>query len=128
MWYAIYDTTTRELRSVGTVIAQPLPDGLSSKSYATMQSGHWNPATLDFEEVVEPAVLLPEDFMGLFTFAEEAAIRAVAKIDVDMETFLARAQRARKVAMNHPDTVNGVGYCVAKGCITAQRAGEILNG
>lgn len=128
MWFAVYEAQSGVLHSVGTVLADPLPAGLLAKFYNNEQNlTRWNPITREFDNVLE-VVLLPQDFMGRFTFAEEVAIRTLAKTDASMETFLARVARARTVTLSHPDTINGVNYCVAKGCITAQRAQEIMNG
>jgi hypothetical protein len=130
MWHAIYDIATGELRSTGTVLADPLPEGLASMPCGDMRpTGEWNASTHMFDApAAEPTVMSPQDFMGMFTFDEEKAIRALAQTDMVMTTFLARVQRARTVTLSHPDTVNGIGYCVAVGAITQDRASEILNG
>lgn len=54
MWYAIYRTSDGVLISTGTVIADPLPDGLASVELgeAFDQSGKiWNPTTYTFAPV-----------------------------------------------------------------------------
>lgn len=129
MWYAIYNTATGALVSSGTVIANPLPDGLASVECGQSQpAGEWDAATLTFLEPVELIVLSPQDFMGRFTVAEETAIRNRAMTDANMVTFLARVERARTVTLSHPDTIAGMNYCVSFGLITTERKAEILNG
>lgn len=129
MWYAIYDEITGTLVSTGSIVSTELPDGLLSKSFQVDHDiSRWNSSTLEFDLAIMDVVLAPQDFMDRFTFAEEAAIRYLARTDPVMETFLARASRALTVSLSHPDTINGINYCVAHGCITEQRALEILNG
>lgn len=51
VWYAVYDTSTGELFSLGTVLANPLPGGYAYKTYLGLpdQSRYiWSPAALDF--------------------------------------------------------------------------------
>lgn len=128
-WFAIYKQANGELVSLGTVVADPLPAGVASKPVGESRpSGNWNAAALAFEMVLEETLLEPQDFMGLFTVAEETAIRQRAMTDANMLTFLARAERARTVSRTHMDTVNGMNYCVATGCVTEARKAEILNG
>lgn len=128
-WHAVYNVSTGKLVSIGTVVADQLPEGLASQVLGESKPvGNWNAATHVFDAVVEETVMLPQDFMGLFTIAEETAIRNRAMTDANMVTFLARVERARTVTFSHPDTISGMDYCVAMGIITAERKTEILNG
>lgn len=130
MWYAIYQNTTGDLVSLGTVIANPLPEGMASVEVGESQPiGEWNPATHAFEAPpTPPKVWLPQDFMQRFTIAEESAIRAKAMTDPTMQTFLARVGRVQVVTENHADLVAGMAYCVETGCLTSERAEEIHHG
>lgn len=127
-WFAIFNSTTGGLVSVGTVIAAPLPQELTSVSVGdTAPKGNWNVVTrvFDIPPIVKP-VLEPIEFLRLFTFAEEVAIRTAAKTDVGIEVFLARLAASNKVHLDHPDTRGGMGYLVAKSLITPARSAEIL--
>lgn len=127
-WHAIYSSATGALISIGTVVADPLPAGLASKVLGEPQPvGSWDPAVREFVPAVVDVVIPPQDFMGLFTLAEETAIRNRAMTDANMVTFLARVERARTVSLSHPDTIAGMDYCVALGIITPARKLEMLN-
>lgn len=129
MFYAVYDSTTGQLQSVGTVVANPLPPGLSSVAVgAAAPNGVWNVTTHVFDAATFVAPLIPQDFMARFTMAEETAIRTRAMTDANMVTFLARVERARTVSLTHPDTIAGMDYCVSLALITAARKTVILNG
>jgi hypothetical protein len=129
MWHAIYRAEDRELVSTGTVIADPLPDGLLSVPIDGEPNGRtWNVATLAFDAAPRQDVFIPNEFMNWFTLEEESKIRARARIDSDMATFLARTERAPTITLSHPETIAGVNYCVATGCLSAERGQERLNG
>jgi hypothetical protein len=129
MWHAIYDTTTGKLESLGTVLADPLPEGLTAAAIGEQApEGEWDASARAFVTRAAAQVWAPQDFMGRFTVAEETAIRARAMTDPNMLTFLARVERARSVSSAHPDTIAGLSYCVSIGVITAPRYQEILNG
>lgn len=129
IWHAVYNLSTGNLVSVGTVVADPLPEGLASQALGEVKPlGNWDAVTRVFVPVVEEIVMQPQEFMALFTLAEETAIRTRAMTDANMVTFLARVERARTVSLTHPDTIAGMDYCVALGDITPERKTEILNG
>lgn len=129
MWYAIYNVEGGELVSLGTVVADPLPTGLSAKEVGESRpEGEWSVAALNFGPAPCASLLASQDFMGRFTVAEEAAVRQRAMTDPMLQTFLARVERARSVSMAHPDMVAGMQYLVQLGLITAERCAEILNG
>lgn len=51
-WYAVYIVATGALYSVGTVVANPLLEGMAVRALGReLPSGEWNPNTLSFEEV-----------------------------------------------------------------------------
>lgn len=62
--YAVHDSDG-ELVSIGTVLADPMPDGLTALELTTEQSDRrtagwrWTPGTLSFD--VEPAEPEPDD-------------------------------------------------------------------
>jgi hypothetical protein len=131
MWHAIYKIGNGALVSIGTVLADPLPGGMAAKQYADLPGAGmaWDASVQDFVAVPPaPVLLVPQDFMGRFTVAEETAIRARAMSDASMLTFLARVERARTVCLSHPDTIAGMNYILSLGLITAARHTEILDG
>jgi hypothetical protein len=130
MWYAVYQTATGALVSLGTVIADPLPSGLSAVAVGTDKPlGQWNSATLVFDApVVTRTPIAPLDFMRRFTMSEEAAIRTLARTDAMAEVFLSRLAAAQIVHLDNQETIDGVNYCISAGTITAARGSVILNG
>lgn len=58
-WYAIYQTADGTLVSLATVVADPLPAGLTKKAIAEPPGAgfQWNPTLLDWE----PAPVPPPD-------------------------------------------------------------------
>ena len=132
MWYAVYRTDSGELVSTGTVVADPLPDGLGLIALATEsdhQNEQWNAITRSFEpRPPDAASLTPIDFMRRFTMAEEIAIRTAAKTDVGIEVFLSRLSVVASVGLAHPETTGGIDYLIAKGLLTTERGAEILHG
>lgn len=69
----------------------------------------------------------PVDFMRRFSLPEEAGIRQAAKTDPMVEVLLARLLTVRRVVLDHPETVGGIQYLVARGLLSQTRASEVLN-
>lgn len=130
-WYAVYKADSGELVSTGSVVAEVLPAGLASVALASEPDGaqQWNPAARAFEPIPpESAGLAPIDFMRRFTMGEEAAIRAAARSDALIDTFLARLLVAKAIYLDHPETAAGINYLVARDLLTFERGAEILHG
>lgn len=128
MWYAVHDATGT-LVSTGTVIADPLPDGLTAVAVGeTRPEGDWNPATRTFmAPKIAKAALPVIDFLRRFNMiTEEAPIRAAAATDPVIATFLGRLGVIDSVHLDHPETVAGVNYLASKGLIAPGRVTEIL--
>ena len=128
MWYAVYETVTGRLRSIGTVVADPLPEGLASKEYAERPEGFdWNTETLDFDipRPVPPTTLTPAEFMNLFTLEEDVAIETAAQNDAMIRVFLRRVQSSPTIRMNNDLVAQGLGYLTQLGILTPERAAEI---
>ncbi len=54
-WFAIYQTSDGTLVSLATVVADPLPAGLTKKQVAPHSAGfQWNTTLLDWEPVPAP--------------------------------------------------------------------------
>mgnify|MGYP005863190523 CR=1 FL=1 len=126
MWYAVYDTATGELKSAGSVVADPLPSGLASKEYAERPHGlGWNPETLDFD-VPRPTPateLSPVEFMQLFTVSERIEIKGAG--DPVIDDFFDLVRVAGTIRMDHPMVEQGLKYLVRRGILTTERATEI---
>jgi hypothetical protein len=76
-WHMIYDSTTGKAVSIGTVVADPLPEHLADQIIpddisADVLSGKllWNEESLDFQpnpNYVEPVDLMPEGWTDEFS-------------------------------------------------------------
>lgn len=128
MWYAVYETDTGRLRSSGSVVADPLPEGLSAKVIPARTSGmDWNPETLDFDvpREIPGDALSPGEFMDRFTLDEDVAIETAAQSDPMLRVFLRRVQSNPRIRLDAPLVQQGLGYLVSVGILTQARAGEI---
>jgi hypothetical protein len=76
-----------------------------------------------------PAIRSRLEFMRRFTMQERAAIRAARILDPVVDDLMSMLEMANPTEINleHPDTVNGIGYLVSIGCLTEARGQEILN-
>ena len=70
--------------------------------------------------------MTPRDFLQLFTLAERKAIRTASKTDDDVADWFALAQVPEPIRLQHPTTLAGLEFLVAKGLLTAQRKAAIL--
>lgn len=75
-WFAVWRSADGALVSVGTVVASPLPGGLSTTDLgASAPAGVWNTATHVFDAAaVLKAVLTLKDFWNRFTQTEREAL------------------------------------------------------
>lgn len=135
MWYAIYRTDTRELWSVGTVPADPMPAGLAALALAEqpdLATHVWDPSTNPPRFIArEPdplgLALTPDEFRQRYTFSERVASRTAALTDVRVAVLEEDVKSAPVVRLGHSRTVAGVQLLVSVGVITAERAAEILD-
>jgi len=125
-WHAVYREADGGLVSIGTRVADPLPDGLATVEYAERPNGRWDAKALDFV-VHEPEVALSRlDFLRLFTRDERIAIRTSG--DPVIEDLREMLLTAEVIRLAHPDTVGAVDYMVAQGMLTRTRGDQILAG
>lgn len=125
MWYAVYDSATGALISVGTVLANPLPDGMAYVEYAERPVGVWDPATLAFVPAPASPRRLPRaEFMRLLTPQERIAARGAN--DPVVDDFLHLMDASESINLDHADTAAGLGYLESIGVLGAGRADEIL--
>jgi len=128
MWYAIHDAAGK-LVSTGTVIADPLPAGLTAVPVGeTQPTGDWNPATRSFDapKVSKPALPVIDFLRRFHMVNEEAPIRAAAATDPVIATFLGRLNVISEVRLDNAETIMGVQYLASKGLIAPGRVAEIL--
>ncbi len=95
------------------------------------QVGHsYDPATDTFTPPPAPPdygrTVSPREFLQLFTSTERKAIRNAAKTDDDVADWLALAQVPEPIRLQHPQTLAGLDFLVAKGLLTAARRDAIV--
>lgn len=128
-WYGVVEDATGALLSVGTVIAEPLPEGLVAIALGDERpTGVWNPATRAHETPapVRVVVISRLAFLQRFTVQERIAIRNAAKSNPVIEDFMHLLDLAADVDLTHTPTMQGVGYLELQGLIAAGRAAAIL--
>lgn len=67
-------------------------------------------------------------FLNRLTASERAEVRSRSLTDTNVADFLMLATAAQEVVSDDPVTIQGMGYLVSIGVLTAQRRDEILNG
>lgn len=126
-WYAVYHSTDGALVSVGSSVADPLPSGLASKTYATRPDQgqvRWNPTLLDFEPYKVAPVLSRVQYAQRFTAAERKAIRD--STDATAQDLEYQTRLADTIDLGSQNVINGVNYLESIGLIGVGRAAEIL--
>jgi hypothetical protein len=80
--YAVYDLQTKALRSTGTVVADPLPDGLGvAGPFDVVAPFAWDAETLTLSSFVQPArtSMKTGNFMRRLGLQREAVLHAVRR-------------------------------------------------
>jgi hypothetical protein len=128
-WYAIVDTTGT-LISTGTTIADTA--SLAAAGYSAIELADdpggkiWDPATQAFKPAPPlPVVLVPWQFIRLFTVAEFTAISASQ--DPQIRLFLLMVQTTPTINLSDAIVTNGIAYLVAQNLINSDRATQILS-
>lgn len=128
-WYAVYNSTTGELVSVGTVIADVLPDGLSLVAIGESRpDGVWNPTTYAFDPAPpQPKASITKlAFLRRIPSVKRIAIREAAKTDPILDDAMGLLDLAEDVNTDDTDTVQLVGYLQMQGHLTAEEAAVVL--
>lgn len=130
-WYAVYETATGALVSVGESVA-PTPTltalGLTAvlaPTYVHNAKQTWNTTTKVFENVAATVTLRRESFFRLFTEGERTALRGNA--DEKVKDFLWLLGMAESIELSHARIVQALTYLVNIGILTAPRATAIGN-
>jgi hypothetical protein len=131
-WFAVWKTSNGELVSVGTVVASPLPAGLSTTDLGQDQpSGVWNNVTHTFDPAaVLKAVLTLKEFAQRFTVAEREALwdiqqNGTATQKKKLGAFRQYMTDAGSADLNDAYIVASVQLMEAGGVIAAGRAAVI---
>jgi len=123
-WFAVYETATSRLRSVGTEIPSPLPVGLSSKDVGTTRpDGVWNTSTQSFDPRPPRRQFTVLALLRRFTRAERNAFRASA--DAAVSDFLFLLTLDDDVNVDDPALGNALDMLETKGILGPGRSDEI---
>lgn len=140
-WFAIYATIDGGLRSVGTVVAAPLPTGLAStaldaatnaKLDAQQSPGVWNTVTHVFDAgPVLHSILTLRQFWDRWTAAEREALKNLELTGTQTQknklgAFKDYVHDAGAVDCNDPYIQTSVNLAESSGIIAAGRAAVIL--
>jgi hypothetical protein len=132
-WFAVWTTASGGLVSVGTVVAVPLPNGLSTTDLgANPPAGVWNSVThvFDAAAVLKPVLSL-KDFANRFTTAEREALQGMLATGTQTQKNKLNAFRqylndASGADLNDAYIVASVNLMETAGVIAAGRAAVIL--
>lgn len=124
-WTAYYDTSTKELKSVGTVPPDTVPPGISTKDFGPEQPvGIWNPATLSFVPIVHARMIQSRDFIQRLTATEYVAI--VDDTDATTRYIVEQVKSGEPVNLNSATLDGALDYLIGRGHLTSDRKAEIL--
>lgn len=92
-WYAVYQSVDGKLLSIGSVLADPLPDGLTAKSYENqpdLTQVNWDAMALDFLPIVapdpDPEITQMQNYLDAFAVqAPTTSVDITEKIDVSQK-------------------------------------------
>lgn len=132
-WFAVWRTADGELVSVGTVVASPLPAGLSVTDLgANPPTGVWNSITHVFDPaaVLKPVLSL-KDFAQRFTTAEREALQGILATGTQTQKNKLNAFRTYLTDCGNADLndayiVASVNLMETAGVLAAGRAAVIL--
>ena len=133
MHYAVYVLATGALQSVGSVVADPLPEGLGVvelEDAPDLGAVEWDPVALAFVPRADDGyglALTSDEFRTRYTFAERVAAKGIARTNDQVAVLMEDVASAPVIRLGHPRTVAGVQLLVSVGVLTEQRAAEILD-
>lgn len=131
-WFAVWRNTDGGLVSTGTVLANPLPTGLSSFDFGTPQVGVWNTATHVFDPApVLKSVLTLRQFWDRWTQTEREALKNLELTGTQTQknklgAFKDYVHDAGMVDCNDAYIQSSVNLAESAGIIGAGRAAVIL--
>jgi len=125
-YYAVYNTETSALYSIGTVLADPLPVWASTLEYAERPVGVWDAASKTFSTSIHRKTKFTRlEFLRRMTADERIAIRASTNgYVIDFLDLLAVAEY---ISISDPTTIGGVNALAGLGLIEQVRAEELLS-
>ena len=128
-WKAIYRSDTGELVSVGTVVADPLPDGLSIVTLSEDRpTGDWNPQTLTFDTPVigESEYAWFIDVGPFFDRFGVSAIAIASSEDPQVRGLMALVTPRKWIDLKRVDVSMFLDMLVSKSLITSGQKATIL--
>lgn len=136
MWNALYETATGRLLSIGSVVADPLPEGTAVVEYAErpdQTTQVWDEATHDFvQRASVPPSLTRIDFIRRFTVAEreslkEMLLNGTATQKRKVGAFVDYLGYDDDVYLGDQYIIDSVNLMESAGVLAAGRAAEVLS-
>lgn len=125
-YYAVYNTETSALYSIGTVLADPLPEWASTIEYVEQPDGLWDAASKTFSPSINRKTNFTRlEFLRRLTSEERIAIRASDNMYVI--DFLELLAMAEDISIADPTTIEAVNAFAGLGLIEQTRVEELLS-
>lgn len=123
-WFAVYRISDSKLQSIGTEVADPLPDGLAVKDMGKVRpKGNWNESTLSFDPKPIRRVYSISEFANRFTRQERINFRTSSNPNVQDLFFLMFL--SEEIDVHDPDISQGLDSLETFNVIINGRAAEI---
>lgn len=134
-YYAVYETSTGILKSQGSVIANPLPAGLTAVDIVNPPAENtvWDTATHAFVPKPSPRILLKVDFIQRFTIAERKEMFGYAHGTTytvaqqkNLASFMRYLDFLDRIPIDDAGIQQGTNYLETVGILAAGRAAQVL--
>lgn len=135
MYFVLYNTITGDLVSQGTVVANPVPVGLTAQDIINPPADNtvWNTTSRSFVVRPSPRIIPKSDFIQRFTIAERKEMFGFSH----GTTYTAAQQKNLAALMRYMDFLDridlddaaiqqGVPYLETIGVIAVGRAAQVL--
>lgn len=129
-WFAVYETATGKLKSVGTVVGTLPPEYASKSIGSSRPDGVWNETTLSFDPKPPRTHFGTSQFVARWTAQEMRSLlihEGATNNDKTVIAFRRLLAIADVVDTTHTFVTSGLTACVNAGILTAARAQEIAN-
>ncbi len=122
--YKLTQTNTVIRRADGAAIPDD-PANADRRTYDAWLAAGNTPDAVDAIPTL-PRTLTPREFRLRLSGTEQAAITAAAMTDAGVLAWRLAAAEAQEIDLDHPETIAGLQFLVAKGLLTQPRMTEVL--
>ena len=134
-YYAIYVTATGELKSQGSIVADPLPSGLTAVDIVNPPADDtmWDAASRSFVPRPAPRIIRKVDFIQRFTLAERKELFGFTvgstytpSQQKNLAAFMRYLDFLDVIPLDDVGIQQGVNYLETVSVIAAGRAAQVL--